>query len=802
MRIKRYTFAAVLLSSTALACSAFAQAPSAPAAQTGDTIAEVVVTARRVEENVQTIPVAVSALSGETLARAQIANAPALQGSAPGLVIASGAPGTSGFAFVSIRGQGNVNAGVANDPAIGIYLDGVYVPRPSQGVTQLADLQRIEVLRGPQGTLFGRNTTGGAISVSTNDPVFHHEAQIWGQRGTHGTWDLGGLVNVPLANGLAARLVYDHREHGSYIHNASLGMGEADLTSDYVAGKLRYAPDDSPVSVVLAGDYNRLVDHGQATTLGAIDPNATAINLTLGGLIDLSPIWRQMAQFLQTKNNFYTTYGTGFDRNSAPPFNQARPFDRVQAYGASATVNVDLPGGQTLKSISGFRYSNAAGLNDIDSTPVSLLPNQSGFISRQYSEELQLTGDIGKKFKYITGLYYSHETGREYSYFQALGFLPDLLASAFGLPPGALGPAAVPLNNGDVMNQSIGAFAQGYYNFTDRLRMTAGLRWTWDKRDVVLKNLGDVALGNCVNQFNDVAGICALSRSASFNYPAYTFGFDYQATDDLFVYVKTSRASKSGGWNLRQGSEATPAFRPETVKDAEVGAKYEAPNHRFRLNAAAFYSWSKDVQRSGSAFIDGKSTQYILNAGRTHVYGVELESIVIPIEHLELSANLSLMDGHYVKGTFHSELAPGVLLDRSGEPLTQTPKVQYAVAGTYTIPTQSGDLVLHLDYSYVSAQHSGSETVNPFAPPALQAQQALQNTFNRYPGYGLLNGTITFDVGKSGWQIQAFGRNMLNKKYLTNTFANLYDALGFAENFVGDPSVFGVGAKYRWGGGR
>lgn len=772
-------------------------APTPETAASG--IADIVVTARRTAENLQSTPVAVTALGSQALEVAQIQDATDLQRVAPSFSIQTGGPSVSGLVFVSLRGQQNQNPGTANDPTVATYIDGVYIPRPSQGQTDLADIERLEVLRGPQGTLFGRNTTGGAINILTSDPKDYFEVLAKGQVGNYNFTSAGLTVNAPLGDGLAVRISGNYSNRDGYVRNPTLNSTADDPTSYFVRGKLKY--EGEGLTITLSGDYNKINDNGQKVSLVAINP---AVFTALPGGAAVVPI---LQSFITNDATFYQTNGTGYTTpainaagtaifNALPANVQAlysqRPQNQVIAYGFGGIVQVDLGGDMSLKSITGYRYSNSTGLIDTDGTPVVLLATRSGYGSHQFSQELQLTGKIGSNFNYILGGYYGHEKGYESSTSQTFGFIPA--------------PRFITENASDVTNVTKGIFGQGNLNLTEKLRVTAGLRWTFDDREVVLHNksrLGDPA--TCTLPNPDVVGVCNQTQKVSFDYPAWTLGFDYQASDDVFLYAQTRGASKSGGFNVRAGS--IPAFAPEKVRDVEVGAKIDWLDNRLRTNVALFHSWTYGLQKQIGALIPGTTqpTQYLINAGNARIYGAEFEVTAIPVKGLEINATLSLLDGQYERGTFTEVQrvnGVNVTVDRSGEPLPQLAKVQYNIGATQTIPIENlGDLRLHLDYSYISSVVISPVTAAPGVSAAVQATFDTQNRLTRVPGYGLLNGRVGLQIDDPNVEVFAFARNITGKKYVSRVFADLYtQGLGFVQQTVGDPFTFGGGVTVRFGG--
>ncbi|MDB5425801.1 MAG: TonB-dependent receptor [Phenylobacterium sp.] len=769
-------------------------------------------TARRTEENLQKTPVAVTALGAEALRQSQVLNVSDLQRSTPSLVIATGAPSASGFTFVSLRGQGNLQATVSNDPAVAIYVDGVYIPRPSQGLTDLIDLERVEVLRGPQGTLFGRNTPGGAVQIITAGPTQVFEGNVRAEVGNFGTYAGGLTLNVPINDQLAARFVYNGRRHDGYGFDVPLNRDIWDQKSDFFRGKVRY--DAGDWDITLTGDYNKLRDNGQFTALKSFAPELFGP----GGSFAPFGLFNTLTNSLHTKQNWYTTYATGFAIPVGPVFAtlpadvQAvyrRPLgNTLEAYGGSATINGDL-GGVHLKSITGYRFSDAQGTVDSDGTPIPILTTWSGYRSKQWSQEFQISGEMGDRFNYIAGVYYSRETGTEFARSQSFGFIPN---------GGLINQSQL----ADIKNISKGVFGQGYYKLTDTVRLTGGLRWTWDNRDSVLHSLAILGVPtSCSLTKPDVAGVCAQTQKASFNYPAWTVGVDWQVNDEVFLYAQTRGAAKSGGWNTRQGS--LPSFRPAKAKDVELGAKGTFLDNRLRTNFALFYQWQKDVQRNAAALTaSGAPTQFVVNAGDARVWGMEFEGSVIPWEGMTVSGSVSLLDGEYKKGSFREPQTvpipnvPGCIpspgaaaavssicsVDRSREKLPQLPKVQYSIGATQHVPVSIGDLVLHADYSFVGAQSFNPVTVSLLRPAVTQALFAAENRLTRLNHYGLLNARVSLLLENPNIELSVFAKNLTQKKYASRVFSDVYSAgIGMAVEFDGEPRTYGVAATYRFGGG-
>ncbi|MDI1296369.1 MAG: TonB-dependent receptor, partial [bacterium] len=481
-----------------------------------------------------------------------------------------------------------------------------------------------------------------------------------------------------------------------------------------------------------------------------------------------------------------------------------KPFNTLEVYGFSGTLNVEL-GGLNLKSITGYRHSMNYGLSDTDGTAVPLLGTFAGSGSYYLSQELQVSGNITDSLSFITGAYAGKESGYEFSRSQIFaGRLRD--------------------SNADVTNKTFGLFAQGYYELTPTLRAVAGFRYTWDTRNSVLHNaqvLGlpyNVAVAgtptgiNCtVNPSEPVtATTCNQIQDAKFNYPAWNLGVDWQAADNVFLYLATRGAAKAGGWNLRAGG--LPAFSPEKVKDIEAGLKVDLFDRRVRFNTAIFHTWKTDNQAIVNSFVTGIGvTQYIQNNGKVRIWGMENEITVIPWEGMTLGVNGSLQNGKYVKGSFSETqvvagsgctnsagVINGCVVDLSGLPLLQLPKKQLNISATQKIQVGGGALAVTGAYAYVGSQHFDAVKAADQASAATKAAYAVENALGKVPGYGIFNGRIAFKLENPNIEVAVYGRNITNKKYLLRRFPDLYRTLGIAVAYVGQPATYGVETTFKF----
>lgn len=765
---------------------ASAQEARQNAAPLSQGLEEIVVTSRRTSEALQTTPVAVSALNSAALERAQVQSVEDLQGRAPSLSIAIGGTSSPTQAQVSIRGQAQNSPGTNSDPAVGIYVDGVYHARPIASNVDVLDVGRLEILRGPQGTLFGRNTTGGALSITTNQPTGIFEGSVRLGVGNYDQRLFEAVVNVPLrGDELAWRGVFRYQEHDGYgrferVNNRPAG----DILGDYYTrGTLRWSPSSLPLTLAISGDYSNYKDSGQQQTLyGFNEGYALAPGFTLGNALALFGI--DPRTYLTTNENFRTYFGYA----NTGKADLDTPFDTSEAGGASANLKVDLDNIE-INSITAFRQSLTRNMGDISGLPVNLVAYNGRFAQHQFSQETNVSVHADR-LDVIGGIYYFIENGHETNESQSFGFLN----------PG--GPVAQVVGRGtdaDVRNSSIALYAQANYRLNDRLRITGGFRYTWDKREVVLHSLADRSNPASCRVVTEVpGGPCNQTRKRSFDYAAWTAGLDFEASDTVFVYAKTSGASMAGGWNIRDS--ISPAFEPESVRDVEAGFKADLLDRKLRANVAIFYAWQSKVQRIVNAFNASTQslTQYIQNAGSARTYGVEFEATALPWRGMELTGSLSLLRANY-KTFFATQLVGGspVTVDRSDEKFPQAPRSTFSLGATQTFNTQLGDLAVHADYAFVSDRVFYQDTASPLQPASVQTAYARANELGIIPGYGLVNGRITMNFDDPGIELALWARNIGGKRYL-NMLSNFYTAFGPVIGYPGIPSTYGATATFKW----
>lgn len=702
---------------------------------------EVVTTARRVTENLQTTPVAVTSLGSETLETRQITDVNAIQYNSPNVTIEP-LNGNSG-ASVSIRGMAGVENTSASDPAVGIYVDGVYSARSSLGLLELVDVERVEVLRGPQGTLFGRNTTGGALVITTPDPDGEFSGRLTGRMGEYSTAEVLGHVNVPLAGDqAAARISFKHSEHDGYGQSLFNDYELANLNSDYIRGVVRIAPDEAKWDLTVSADWFNRQGNGPIAALTDVNPAG------------LSGAFLGYAQYIS--DDFYSNF-------TATP-----QFEDITAKGFSATLNYDL-GDVQLKSITAHRSVFNNILADIDGTPhpqiagpAIVLPSpplpvpgiviptgiqyeQTNDQDKQITQELQLMGRNGD-LKWIVGGFYFTESNSD------------------------LTQSSTANTIGQIENDSYAIYGQADYDFSEDLTVNAGLRYTWDERALAM-GLESPGGASCTLAQTDAPGVCLLSRAVKYDYLSYDLGINYEFTNRVFGYAKTSRATRAGGFNHRV---IAPAYEPERVTNYELGLKTQLLDNRVRANLAAFYMDYDNVQRTAVIVVGNTPTASTTNAAKAKVTGIEAELDVVMNDYFSFGGSLGLLDPEYDEFIDNGN-------DRSDEPFTYAADYTYNVYATATAPLSFGELVLHADYGFKGDIFFDT----------------VDLTRDVQKGYGLLNVRAALKLNSPDIEFAVFGKNVTNEEY--NTYIlDLNNSLGYTTGFRGAPGVWGAEATIRF----
>ena len=700
-------------------------------------IEEIIVTAQRREESIQRTPIAVTALSGADLDARTTFDLADVGEYVPNLDFST-ATQSSRSSFVSsvfIRGIGQTDFIVTTDPAVGIYVDGVYYGRTTGGVVDMLDIGRVEVLRGPQGTLFGKNTIGGALNV-VSSPVgneFGGTTEV--TAGNYGRVGFRGDLNVPFSETFAGRIAVSVKRSDGYGKRLDFATGEetSELGADdseSARARLRWLIGEN-VEANLSVDYTRVREPQVPDDMKNIIPDAPLLGLW-NGLVGF-PTGNPYLPIYLT-NDDYTSYANGPNKAE------------LDLWGPGLTIEWRL-GDYTVRSITAYRSMDALFENDGDGSPVRILGSDHVELDQsQFSEELHLLGtSFDDRLEWLAGLYYFDESADEDTaayvlpgIFQSLEAAPFLLGPAgpigpcpppevvATLPvPGPLGcagnPNNIPLdldfagtNKVDVTNYS--AFLHGTLALTDRWKLALGARYTYEKKQ------HDIVYGR-VNSGYVIAPPGTI-REDDWSVVTPKGSLSFQATDQVMAYVSASRGFRSGGYNGRPFfREAVDSFDPEYVWSYELGIKSEWLDRRLVVNAAAFFNDYTDIQLTSNRAASGNVAVITENAGQAEIKGFELEIHARPIEQLDLIAGIGYVDAKF------TEIDPNATVTEDSV-FVKTPEWDTNFGAQYRISLGDvGGLTLRADYSWRSEWYNDVSNT-----PAL-----LQDDV------GLLNARITYD---------------------------------------------------------
>jgi iron complex outermembrane recepter protein len=707
---------------------------------------EIIVTAQRREESLRDVPISITALSGDTLAEAGIQDTERLSNLTPGLLVQRSVVGK-----ISIRGVGNENYTISGDPGVAVHSDGIYVARAAAGLFDLFDVNRVEVLRGPQGTLYGRNATGGVINVIPNKPDDEYAGRVAAEYGNFGAFRIEGMVNAALSDTVGLRISALSSTRDGFTKNtnaaaAARGFGRLDSKDVFAirgqVGSLGGGPFQARLLFEYMNDDSNLPAYKYLNR-----PTALPTSDFGGGTAAFTK------PFLRTVNQ-------GFERNlpgtTRSVGRDADVFKTLQT-GLALHMSYDF-GGVTLSSISGFRDTKFNWVNDGDGADIFYVNYIQQDATKQYSQELQLSGG-GDTLEWMLGAYYFKETG---SSFIALPF-----------PFGADLPFYITID-GTARTKALAGFGELRWNATDRLKITLGARYSDEKRAAQYRyeiNFGAPFVAN--PDLND-----------KFNALTPRLVINYEATDDVNVYASATRGFKSGGFNLLA---IQPGFAPEKVWSYEAGLKTRFAGGDGTLNANVFYADYKDIQVGQIVNLQSVLT----NAAAATLKGAEVEVAYKPATGFDVGATLAYLDAKYDKFCTGDPTQPTAPIstgctaanpiDLKGNQFPRAPKL--TVSGTlgYTADLgNSGDLAFRVDARYQSRTF-----FTQFNRPLI-AQKA----------YTIVNGRVTWTSESEKFSIGAFVNNAFDKDYFTEILeSGAFNPQLVAQGYVAPPRTYGVTAS-------
>jgi iron complex outermembrane receptor protein len=735
-----------------VAAATVAQTDTNNSADTADvpTIGEIVVTAQRREESNLQVGLTLTALSGDTLAQQRVEQVLDLKGRVPNLDIKEQVPGA--MPVVTIRGVGLNDFGAANSPSAGVYVDQVYVASIAMMAFDMFDIERIEVLKGPQGTLYGRNSTAGALNIITRKPQQEFDAYTTLGYGNYETLDFEAAVNVPLGDTAALRLSgktiqqgegywESRRLPGATIGERDLGMGRLQLA---------FAPGESfDMNLKVEGTRSRS-EMGQPEFFGTVDPltGGTCAPI-LAGHIDNT----QCTDFL----GYTDTDGDPFKGDWA----REGVYD-IDNTAVTLTMNAAI-GSATLTSVSGYVDFERSFDIDVDATPARELDFVESDGIEQFSQELRLAAG-GEQLDWIVGAFYSKDKVG----ISIPGGHEDLFFTRT-------------LVTADQDTKSAAGFAHGEWHLADNLDLVTGLRYTWEERQYAggttdLNPLGFSCLlsPTCTPGFVGPAQLTFVDDTIEDRNWSWRAGLEYQPEQSQLWYATVSRGTKSGGFfsGISTTNLQLAPFEPEELTAYEVGFKRSAGNAY--LNAAVFYYDYSDIQTFIAVDIGPFIIQKLGNVDEATVYGVDLEATWAPTSHFTLQGSVGWLDTEL--GAFRT-LTGDV---PKGKKLPNAPDLTLGALARY-----------EADFSSAlggSIQLDGSYSDSVF-------KDAINDPIIAADSYVLVNARVAmFDAARS-WEVALWGKNLSDEQYVAQ---GLNTGLGAGNRNYNAPRTYGVSFTYRW----
>ena len=717
-------------------------APAADGPKT-TTLEGIKVTARKREETLQEVPVAVTAFTADSLDRLNVKDLADLDGQVPNLTIYA-ARGSSSTLTAYIRGVGQSDPLWGVDPGVGIYMDDVYIARPQGALLDVFDVDRIEVLRGPQGTLYGKNTIGGAIKYISK-----------GLRS-----DFNGYGSVTLGN------------YGQRDIKAALGGGFGG--SEYLRGRISVADlhrDGFGENLVTGAQVSDKKVRAVRANLGAYVTDSFDLQFAFDHVDDGSGV--RGAQMLRANPyDALLTPTTGpflpladrYDvRNGMPNVND------TTLSGASVVANFRMNEDWTFKYVLAKRESDTETNIDFDTTPDKIADVKAFYSDEQVTHEFQANYDAGGRSRGVIGIYkFDGEAGGQ------------VLNNFFNLSFGD--------TQGTVYTESIAAYADWTFDVSDKFSIDAGLRWTSEDKHAVVRNIGYTD-----GTFTKPSGVVAAAFDKTINFKNLSpkISLDYQVTPDIMVYGLASRGFKSGGYNIRAQATAVPRsaepFQDEQVDSFEVGTKMGLLDQRLFLNLSAFHNKYKDIQLSiFTEYTTPQNTKAFFgdftNAGEGTVNGFEVEYQWMATDNFNISGNLAWLDAK-----FDTYMFKNVNIADQQE-FTNAPDFSGALNAEYRIDLDGGgSLSARVGYTYQSRVVATTEVVKD--PVTLATVQPITQD-----GYGLVGAGIIWKANDA-WTVSLQGSNLTDKEYRTTGY-NLYAALGVHTGFYGPPRQYSLTVKY------
>ena len=732
----------------------------------GGGLEEIVVTARKREENLQSAPLSVAAIGGDTLEKAGIDEFSEIASRVPGFTFN---PDNVSEPNIFLRGIGTDIESAASNPAIGFFLNDVYLSRAQGTAIELFDLERVEIVRGPQGTLYGKNVVGGAINFITRKPTDEFRAGAEAGFGNYGSFEVKANVAGGLGDGLSGSIAASARHHDGYARNTFTGNNVEDLDAYGVMAQLRYQPDDR-LDILLTGDLTRRRGGGKWVDIQTpSDHNIPFVNPerrrgpnNIDGKQDADLGGVHLSANYDTGAGTITSVTAYREGKFASVNNDAGSFIDFtkMIYGADGRID--------FGAIDHSLFNDDYYINDKDET------------AKSFSQDLRFRSDFDGPFNLLAGLYYQHESVDRTE-------IADYIFVEFYAQGKEIAETRL-------KSDTWAAFAEGTFDITDTLGVTAGIRYTKDRKrfSVYRETIGDF-LGA---EFEDENGnfTRAFSASSKQSWDAWTpsVNLHWQPAKDVYVYGLVSKGYKSGGWNGENATnpgEARLAYDPEYAWNYELGTKTTWLDNRLRFNVTGFWTEYKDLQTQQFVIFDPNlpADNVISNAGKARVKGIELETALAPVDGVTLFTNYTYMDAKITGDLISTELqydpscfcSVPVPTNLKGNRLRRSPKNSFSVGGDVTVPVSSRiNAFVRADYNWTDDFFFDNEN----------------SPRTRQKSVGVLNGSIGIATEDDKWELRLWAKNLTNELYESGKS----DVIGSVLVSYNPPRTYGVTLRWKY----
>ncbi|NMN05264.1 MULTISPECIES: TonB-dependent receptor [unclassified Novosphingobium] len=757
-----------------------ADAATAQASAAAPDAGEIIVTATRENTLLSKTPVAITAIGGDSLTKTGVTNATQLTEVAPNLSIDRG--GSAGLQ-ITIRGVSSTDNSEKGDPSAGFVVDGVFLARPQAQEVSFFDLDRVEVLRGPQGTLYGRNTTAGLVSLISAAPrLGKFSASFDGTYGNFNTIQATGVVNVPVGESVAVRAAVNYDRRNSYVYHG-VSPYTLDPAKENLSGRLSVLIEPSDrVRLVVRGDYSSIKGHPGAGVLLS-NLYQAPFSVPADGQLGTDPLVRSGRSARDVSTLTYPERWQSLRDNNT--------------WGVQGDLKLDLADWLTLNYIGSYREltrdEQFTGLTGVNRTTGAIVTSPQTFDGsyNQNSQELRFAINTGG-LKLQTGAYYFKEKSDiSFLLYGTQGFQQGQRGYIFGFPQ-------------KTNSESFALFGQGTYSLADAFRLTGGVRWTKDKKRRVGATIYhanvddplDFTTGTQAGTTNP-RGVQDSLNNAEVSYSKITWrgGFEFDAAPTTLVYGTVATGYKAGGFNdgclagtanCNGSAVTTPDllyYQPETLTSYEAGFKARIGGNALRLNGSVFHYDYTNLQLSQLTLVAGSPVQRTLNAGRAKVDGVELESVIKPARNHQIDLSVNWLNARYTDYLIDS--AGPLTAQFAGKKLDRSPEWTVFAGYTWTIPLGDGDVQLgartRMSASYV------------ITAPALRAQF-------RQPAFTKTDLSATYNAPGGAWYLQGFVRNIENRLTLSSAqiVANFGGTFDDGTAQLSDPRLYGVRAGLRF----